>query len=192
MKTKDTNTTNTKPPASNKLAEPKPRVGQPTKYNPARADTMIRALSAGLTHAQSCAATGIARETLRSWCEKYPEFKERYETARELARRDALESIRKAGRAGDWKATDRWLIRAFGEDYRPTDRHHTTISSQNTLVICSEEERKQIQAMRQKLLGRSAHAELLTDDERPSNHEPDDPRITDAEFVEEEREERES
>jgi hypothetical protein len=57
-------------------------------------------------------------------------------------------------------------------------------SHSQTVVLCDEETRAQIQEMRGKLLGAR--------EGRYHNHEPDDPRITDAEFVEEEREERES
>ena len=134
---------------------------------------MIKALRAGLTHKQSCQATGIARQTLASWCEKYPEFRLRVEAARDEARRDALEGIKEAGEQ-DWKALAQWLRLAFPE-YR-TERAAVNVSSHNqTLVLCDEETRAQIQEMRRKLLGAR--------EGRCHNHEPDDRSVTDAEFA---------
>jgi hypothetical protein len=124
--------------------------GQPTKFNKKRADLLLKALRAGLTKAQACLACGISRQTLATWCEKYPDFGLRVDAAREEARQDALESIRDAGKE-DWKALAQWLRLAFPE-YRTEQRHTVQLNAQ-TNILCDEETRAQIIEMRRKLLG---------------------------------------
>lgn len=124
--------------------------GQPTKFNKKRADLLIKALRAGLTKAQACAACGIARQTLATWMEKHPDFAVRVEAAREEARQEALEDIKDAGKE-DWKATAQWLRLAFPE-YRTEQRHSVQFNAQ-TNILCDEETRAQIIEMRRKLLG---------------------------------------
>jgi transposase-like protein len=133
------------------VKKPKPKPGQPSKFNTRTASVMLRALRAGLTHAQACRATGIARETLYGWMDKHADFRVRVEAARDEARRDALEDIKEAGKE-DWKALAQWLRLAFPEYRR--DGPTVNVSSHNqTLVLCDEETRAKIQEMRQKLLG---------------------------------------
>jgi hypothetical protein len=158
----------TEPPAKNKG-------GHPTKFNPARADVMVRALAAGLTHEQACRATGIARETLHSWTEKFPEFKKRVDAARDEARQAALEGIKDAAKE-DWRAWSKWLQLAFPGDYLPApNRGDINVTSSN-VVICDEQTRQQIQDMRRKLLGRGADQNHYN-----GNHEPG-PRTTDTDY----------
>jgi hypothetical protein len=133
--------------------------GQPTKFNKKRADLLIKALRAGLTKAQACLACGISRQTLPTWCEKYPDFGLRVDSAREEARQDALESIRNAGEE-DWKATAQWLRLAFPE-YRTEQRHTVQLNSQ-TNILCDEETRMQIVEMRKKIMERQENRERLT------------------------------
>ena len=133
--------------------------GQPTKFNKKRADLLLKALRAGLTKAQACLACGISRQTLATWCEKYPDFGLRVDSAREEARQDALESIRNAGEE-DWKATAQWLRLAFPE-YRTEQRHTVQLNSQ-TNILCDEETRMQIVEMRKKIMERQENRERLT------------------------------
>jgi hypothetical protein len=149
--------------------------GRVTLYPPKKAELLIKALRAGLTHKQACLACGIARQTLTNWCEKYPDFESRVEAAREEARQNALESIKRAGKE-DWKALAQWLRLAFPE-YR-TERATVNVSSHNqTLVLCDEETRQQIIEMRRKLLGNR-------EGNYRNNHEPNDRLIEDAEIIE--------
>ncbi len=141
------------------VSKPKPKPGQPSKYDTRRANTMIKALQAGLTKAQACAACGIARQTLATWMEKHPDFAVRVEAAREEARQEALEDIKDAGKE-DWKATAQWLRLAFPE-YRTEQRHTVQLNSQ-TNILCDEETRIQIVEMRKKIMERQENRERLT------------------------------
>jgi hypothetical protein len=145
-----------------KLEKPKNKGyhgGQPTKFNKKRADLLIKALRAGLTKAQACLACGISRQTLATWCEKYPEFGLRVDAAREEARQEALEDIKDAGKE-DWKATAQWLRLAFPE-YRTEQRQTVQLNSQ-TNILCDEETRMQIVEMRKKIMERQENRERLT------------------------------
>ena len=152
---------NESPAGPNKflVKKPTPKVGQPSKYDTRRASTMLKALRAGLTKAQACLACGVSRQTLATWCEKYPEFGPRVDAAREEARQDALESIRNVGKE-DWKATAQWLRLAFPE-YRTEQRHTVQLNSQ-TNILCDEETRIQIVEMRKKIMERQENRERLT------------------------------
>ncbi len=141
------------------VSKPKPKPGQPSKYDTRRANTMIKALQAGLTKTQACAACGIARQTLATWMEKHPDFAVRVEAAREEARQEALEDIKDAGKE-DWKATAQWLRLAFPE-YRTEQRHTVQLNSQ-TNILCDEETRIQIVEMRKKIMERQENRERLT------------------------------
>jgi transposase-like protein len=141
---------------------------------------MLRALRAGLTHSQACRATGIARETLHAWMDKHPDFKQAVEAAREVARREALESIKNAGRE-DWRATAKWLYLAFPE-YRENGSR-LEVKTQNNVILCDEETRRQIQELRQKLLGSRGSNYLTNSDHEPNDHASD----IDAEFQKKER-----
>jgi transposase-like protein len=152
---------NQSPAGPNKFLVKKPtlKVGQPSKYDTRRANTVLKALRAGLTKAQACLACGISRQTLATWCEKYPEFGLRVDAAREKARQDALEDIKDAGKE-DWKATAQWLRLAFPE-YRTEQRHTVQLNSQ-TNILCDEETRMQIVEMRKKIMERQENRERLT------------------------------
>jgi hypothetical protein len=145
-----------------KLEKPKNKGyhgGQPTKFNKKRVHLLIKALQAGLTKAQACAACGIARQTLATWMEKHPDFAVRVQAAREEARQEALEHIKDAGKE-DWKATAQWLRLAFPE-YRTEQRHTIQLNSQ-TNILCDEETRMQIVEMRKKIMERRENRERLT------------------------------
>jgi hypothetical protein len=185
------NTKNSKTPVmpneSNGRTEPekfvvprrKAKPGNPGKFCDRTANTIIRALSAGLSKEQAARACKISKETLYSWCERSPEFGEAVDAAREVARQNALQGIKDAG-AGDWKAYTAWLKYAFPNDYR--ERFPAvTLNTQNNTIICNEETRRQIQEMRKKLLG---NPEGLNGN---NNHELND-RAIEAELVEEKEE----
>jgi hypothetical protein len=107
--------------------------------------------------------------------DKHPDFRVRVEAARDEARRDALEDIKRAGDE-DWRAKAKWLYLAFPE-YR---QHGPTmqVNTQNNTIVCDEDTRRQIQAMRQKLLGNLEQSNR--------NHERNDQQTIDAEFEKQE------
>jgi hypothetical protein len=97
------------------------------------------------------------------------------EAARDEARRNALEDIKRAGDQ-DWRAKAKWLYLAFPE-YR---QHGPTlqVNTQNNTILCDEETRRQIQEMRRKLLENRESSYR--------NHNPNDQQAVDAEFEKQE------
>jgi hypothetical protein len=123
--------------------------GGQSKFTQRRVDRILRALRAGLDQKQAITAAGIGNDTFYRWKRDNPEFAKAIEAAREQAREDALRSIRAAGEE-DWKATAAWLRFSFRKDYAPTASNQTQVAQ--AVLVCDEETRKQIQAMRAKLL----------------------------------------
>src|ERR1700736_3490905 len=81
------------------------KAGRPTKYEPETVDRLLAILADGLTQKQACVVSGICESTLAAWREKHPEFESRLGQAREMARQKALSCIKRAGEAGDWRAS---------------------------------------------------------------------------------------
>jgi hypothetical protein len=111
--------------------------------------------------------------------EKHPDFRVAVGAARDEARRDALEGIKAAGRE-DWRATAKWLYLTFPE-YRENGSR-LEVKTQNNVILCDEETRRQIQELRQKLLGSRGSNYLTNSDPEPNDHLSD----IDAEFQKEE------
>ena len=158
MTTNESNKTNTPTnstairPNESQIEKPKNKGGKPSSFTPKKAELLIRALRAGLTTKQAAQACGISRTTLATWREKYPDFESRVEAAREQARQNALEGTENAGKQ-DWKALAQWLRLAFLEYRKDGPTFHVSANAQAG-VLCTEEQRQEIIAMRAKLLSR--------------------------------------
>ena len=130
------------------------KAGRPTKYGPETVDRLLAALADGLTQKQACIASGICENTLASWREKHPELEARLAQAREIARRKALAGIKAAGEAGDWRALEAFLRMSFPADYRRDANINVsaTATAQQAGVVCTEEQRQRLLALRERLV----------------------------------------
>ena len=112
---------------------------------------MLTAIEAGLTLKQACIAAGIGETTLHEWRKEYPDLKPRLEAARERAREAALRAIRAAGEK-DWRAHEAWLRLSFQSDYRQSNTKVEVNTAQQAQIVCTEEQRQRIIALRERLL----------------------------------------
>ena len=136
------------------IAIEKGRPGRPTKYEPETVGRLLAALGDGLTIKQACLAAGIGQSTLSDWLERHPELGAQLSEARETARRKALAGIRAAGEAGDWRALEAFLRMSFPSDYRRDSSINVTATAntQQAAVVCTEEQRQRLIALRERLL----------------------------------------
>src|SRR5262245_24183458 len=135
------------------IAIEKGRPGRPTKYEPETVGRLSAALADGLTIKQACLAARIRQSTRSAWRERHPELEAQLAEARETARRKALAGIRAAGEAGDWRALEAFLRLSFPADYRKADTQvNVTATAQQGQVVCTEEQRQRLIALREKLL----------------------------------------
>ena len=74
------------------------------------------------------------------------------EEARESARRKALATIKAAGEAGDWRASEAFLRLSFPEYRQPATKVEVNASAQAGAIVCTEEQRQRLIALREKLL----------------------------------------
>src|SRR5260370_608488 len=81
-----------------------PQVGRPTKYNEKTIERLCEALADGMPIKAACVVAGIGVTTLNEWRDKYPEIEERMSQARERYREKALQTIKRAIDAHDWRA----------------------------------------------------------------------------------------
>ena len=75
--------------------------------------------------------------------------------AREQARQKALAGIKTAGEAGDWRAWAEYLRLSFPADYRRDASINVTATAnaqQAAGVVCTEEQRQRLIALRERLL----------------------------------------
>jgi len=72
------------------------------------------ALGSGLTLDQAARASGISHDTLKRWRDDMPEFAAKVDAARDIARQDALDRLKTAGKQ-DWRAISEWLRLTFAE-----------------------------------------------------------------------------
>jgi len=56
------------------LAPPSPKVGRPSKYDPAFCDQVVALMSEGLSLGAVAGALRVARSTIYNWADEYPEF----------------------------------------------------------------------------------------------------------------------
>jgi len=134
-------------------------VAKQSKFKPAVVDTLLACLSDGLTIEQSCRASGITRETLSQWRERYPDLAEQLEQAREQARQKALAVIRAAGET-DWRAMEAFLRLSFQADYNRNN--NINVSATANVLVCNEETRQRLIALNRKLLTGSSEIKAPT------------------------------
>jgi precorrin isomerase len=93
------------------------KVGRPTKYNEETVARLCEALADGLPVKTACTMADVGVTTLSEWKEKYPNIEKRMSEARESFREKALQTIKKAILADDWRAAQAALKLVF-EEYR--------------------------------------------------------------------------
>jgi hypothetical protein len=143
--------------------------GRPTKYEAETVDRLLAALAEGLTLKQSSTASGIGERTLRDWRERHPELEPRLEQAREQARRKALAGIKAAGEAGDWRAWEAFLKFSFWQDYRPGAAVNVTaLATAHAEQIVTEEQRKRLIELREKMGARELSAPNTNNEKSPT------------------------
>jgi len=130
-----------------------PQVGRPTKYNEETIARLCAALAGGMPIKAACVIAGIGVTTLNEWREKYPEIEERMNQARECYREKALQTIKRAIDAHDWRAAVAALKLIFPEYRESTKIDVNAIACASGGVVITEAER-------QKLLERHERAML--------------------------------
>src|SRR4030095_4140110 len=113
------------------------QVGRPTKYNEQTIERLCAALADGLPIKGACVVAGIGVTTLAEWREKYPEIEERMSQARESYREKALQTIKRAIDAHDWRAAVAALKLIFPE-YRESTQIGVNVG---VAVVLPEAER---------------------------------------------------
>jgi hypothetical protein len=93
------------------------KVGRPTKYNEETVARLCEALADGLPVKTACTMADVGVTTLSEWKEKYSNIEKRMSEARESFREKALQTIKKAILADDWRAAQAALKLVF-EEYR--------------------------------------------------------------------------
>ena len=134
-----------------------PQVGRPTKYNEETIARLCEALADGMPIKAACVVAGIGVTTLNEWRDKYPEIEERMSQARELYREKALQTIKRAIDAHDWRAAVAALKLSFPEYRESTKIDVNAIACASGGVVLTEAERV-------KLLERHERAMLANGD----------------------------
>jgi Bacteriophage Sf6, terminase small subunit-like len=125
------------------------RVGRPTKYNEKTITRLCEALADGMPIKAACVVAGIGVTTLAEWRDKYPEIEDRMSQARERYREKALQTIKSAVEAQDWRAAVAALKLIFPE-YR--DRATDVNVAVGVQVVLAEAERQKLLERRDKAL----------------------------------------
>jgi hypothetical protein len=112
-------------------------VGRPTKYSEETIARLCEALTDGLPIKAACVVAGIGVTTLNDWRDKYPEIEERMSQARESYREKALQTIKRAIDAHDWRAAVAALKLIFPE-YRESTQIGVNVG---VAVVLPEAER---------------------------------------------------
>jgi hypothetical protein len=117
-------------------------------------------LADGLPIKSACIIAGIGVSTLADWREKYPELEERMAEAREKARQQALQRIKRAA-DDDWRAAAEWLQLSFPADYRRTSNTSVEVNTavQAQGIVFTEEQRQALIALRERILEEAAAQE---------------------------------
>ena len=132
----------------------------PTKYTAQTLDTLLGAIADGLTISQACKAARISRQCHDNWRDRFPEFAEALEQAREESRRKALAIIKQAALNGDYNAAVQFLRFSFHPDYcKPDTKVQVTATAQ--ALVCDEQTRSRLIALNQKLLSGSSETRQL-------------------------------
>jgi hypothetical protein len=125
------------------------RVGRPTKYSEETITRLCEALADGMPIKSACVVAGIGVTTLNEWRDKYPEIEERMSQARERYREKALQTIKSAVEAQDWRAAVAALKLIFPE-YR--DRATDVNVAVGVQLVLPEAERQRLLERRDKAL----------------------------------------
>jgi Helix-turn-helix domain of resolvase len=124
------------------------RVGRPTKYSEETIARLCEALADGMPIKAACVIAGIGVTTLNEWRDKYPELEERMSQARERYREKALQTIKRAIDAHDWRAAVAALKLVF-----PEYRDNTQIGlNVGVAVVLPEAERQRLIERRDRAL----------------------------------------
>jgi hypothetical protein len=123
-------------------------VGRPTKYSEETIARLCEALADGMPIKSACVVAGIGVTTLNEWRDKYPEIEDRMSQARERYREKALQTIKRAIDAHDWRAAVAALKLIF-----PEYRDSTQIGVQvGVAVVLPEAERQKLIERRDRAL----------------------------------------
>src|SRR5262245_60321769 len=132
-------------------------VGRPTKLNEKTMTRLYEALADGMPIKGACVVAGIGVTTLNEWRDKCPEIEERMNQARERFRERALQTIKKAIAADDWRAAQAALKLIFPE-YRESTKIDVNATAQVSGFVMTEPERlKLIEARRRLALERGGN-----------------------------------
>jgi hypothetical protein len=97
-------------------------MARPGKLTPQVEARILDALRRGNTRTAAAEAAGIDRTQLWRWMERFATFRNEVTRAEAEAEVDAVDTIRDAYRAGDWKAASWWLERQRHADWGKQDR----------------------------------------------------------------------
>lgn len=67
--------------------------GRPTKFTPVIREAILQAIRMGNTRASAAEATGIHRDTLHTWTERFPAFSDAIKEAEAYAEQEAVKAI---------------------------------------------------------------------------------------------------
>jgi hypothetical protein len=118
-----------------------PQVGRPTKYNETTIERLCEALADGLPVKSACTIAGIGVSTLAEWREQHTGLEERMGEARERYREKALQTIKRAIDAHDWRAAVAALKLVFPEYRESTKIDVNAIACASGGVVITEAER---------------------------------------------------
>jgi hypothetical protein len=119
----------------------------------------LAGLADGLPIKSACIVAGIGVSTLSDWRKKYPELEQRMAEAREKARQQALQRIKRVAK-DDWRAAVAWLRLAFPADYRRASNNSVEVNAQvQTAVVWDEKTRMEVIALRERILEEAAAQE---------------------------------
>jgi hypothetical protein len=114
----------------------------------------LAGLADGLSIKSACIVAGISVSTLADWREKHPELEERMGEAREKMQQKMLQRIKRAA-DDDWRTAAEMLRLTFPADYRrasSTSVEVNTAVETQTAIVCTEEERQELIAQRERIL----------------------------------------
>ena len=125
--------------------------GRPTKYSEETIARLCEALADGMPIKAACVVAGIGVTTLNEWRDKYPEIEERMSQARERYREKALQTIKRAIDAHDWRAAVAALKLSFPE-YRENMKIDVNAIAVSGTVVIPEAERVRLIERRDRAL----------------------------------------
>jgi transposase len=116
----------------------KNRRGRPTKYSPAVARKICKAVAGGCSREAAANLSGVSASALYEWQRQNPDFAESLARADAQFEKSSIAAIRRAGRqARNWPANAWLLERKFPQRYARVDRH--LIQSQSEIKVLPDE-----------------------------------------------------